>query len=140
MIAEATSAAFAEILDGVEKSAARKGATAALEDYVLGYLSQRHVERPALGCPIAAFGADVGREGAEVRAAFYAGVGRLLEWIEAGLSLPEAERTGKAIALLSMMVGAIITARASGNLTHSRKVLAQARQSAADLAQLSVGR
>jgi TetR/AcrR family transcriptional repressor of nem operon len=138
LVAEATSAAFEEILDRLEKSATRKGNTTALEDYVSGYLSQRHVEKASRGCPIPAFGGDIAREGAEVRAAFYTGVGRLLEWIGAGLPFPEAERTGKAIELLSLMVGAVITARASGNQALSRKILAQARQSVGSLAQLSL--
>lgn len=138
LIAEAASVSFAEILDGLDKSAARKGATAALEDYVSGYLSQKHVERPSRGCPIPAFGADVGREGATVQTAFYGGVGRLIEWIGTGLPFPEAERTEKAIELLSLMVGAVVTARACGDQALSKKILAQARRSARCLARLSI--
>ena len=138
LVAEATRAAFGEILDKLEKSAARKGVTAALEEYVSGYLSQRHVENPSRGCPIPAFGGDIAREGAEAHAAFYTGVSRLLEWIEAGLPLPAAERTGKAIELLSLMVGAVVTARASGDQALSKKILAQARQSVGGLTQLSL--
>src|SRR5208337_1749453 len=70
LVVEATSAAFEGILDGLEKSSARKGNKTALEDYVSGYLSQKHVETPSRGCPIPAFGADVAREGVEVRAVF----------------------------------------------------------------------
>ncbi len=138
LIAEATSASFTEILDKLEKSAARKGNTAALEDYISGYLSQGHVENPSRGCPIPAFGGDVGREGAQVRAAFYNGVNRLLEWIGAGLPAPEAERDSKAIELLSLMVGAVITARASGNQALSMKILAQARKSVSRIAPLPI--
>jgi TetR/AcrR family transcriptional repressor of nem operon len=138
LVAEATSAAFEEILDKLEKSAVRNGATAALETYVSGYLSQRHVGNPSRGCPIPAFGGDIAREGAYVQAAFRRGVSRLLEWIEAGLPFPEAERKGKAMELLSLMVGAIITARASGDQALSKQVLAQARQSVNGLTQLSL--
>lgn len=138
LVTEATGAAFKEILDKLEKSAARKGKMAALEDYVSGYLSQGHVENPSRGCPIPAFGGDVGREGAEVRAAFYNGVNGLLEWIGAGLPAPEAESDAKAIELLSLMVGAVITARASGNKALSKKILAQARKSVGGIALLSI--
>jgi TetR/AcrR family transcriptional regulator, transcriptional repressor for nem operon len=138
LVAEATSAAFGEILEKLEKSALRKGAKTALETYVSGYLSQQHVGNPSRGCPIPAFGGDIAREGADIQAAFRLGVGQLLEWIEAGLPLPEAERKGKALALLSLMVGAIITARASGDQALSKFVLAQARQSISGLTQLSL--
>ena len=136
LVAKATSAAFEGILDRLEKLAARKGSTTALEDYVSGYLSQKHLEKPSQGCPIPAFGGDIAREDAEVRAAFYTGVSRLLEWIEAGLPFPEAERKGKAIELLSVMVGAVVTARASGDKALAIKILAHARQSVGSLAQL----
>jgi TetR/AcrR family transcriptional repressor of nem operon len=138
LVAEATSAAFNEILGKLEKSSARKGPERALEDYISAYLSQRHVEKPSLGCPIPAFGGDVGREGPEVRAAFYNGVDALLEWIGAGLPVPEAERDSKAIEVLTLMVGAIITARASGNDPLSRKILAQARKSVSGITSFSI--
>lgn len=138
LVAEATGAAFSEILDKLEKSATRKGKTAALQDYISAYLSQRHVENPSRGCPIPAFGGDVGREGAEVRAAFDNGVNRLLEWIGAGLPAPGAESDARAIELLSLMVGAVVTARASGNKALSMKILAQARKSVSGIALLSI--
>ena len=138
LLVEATSAAFEGILDTLEKSVTHKGNKAALEDYVSRYLSQRHVETPSLGCPIPAYGADVAREGAEVRAVFHGGVDRLLKWIAEGLPFPEAEATAKAMELLSLMVGAVITARASGDRAVSRKILSQARQSVGKLAKLAV--
>ena len=137
LVAEATSAAFGEILERLEKLAARKGAAAALEDYVSSYLSLGHVNKPSRGCPIPAFGADAGRESAQVRAAFEAGVDRLLTWIAAGLPCADSERAAKAIELLSLMVGAIVTARASGDDNFSKKILSQARRSANNLASLS---
>lgn len=136
LVAEATSASFGEILEKLEKSAVRHGATKALDAYISGYLSQRHVENPSSGCPIPAFGGDIAREGIDVQAAFRHGVGRLLKWIEAGLPFPEAEREGKAMELLSLMVGAVITARASGDKALSKQVLAQARQSVSRLTHL----
>ena len=138
LVAEATTAAFDEVLDRLEKSVDCKGPTSALEEYVLGYLSQRHVDRPSKGCPIPAFGGDVAREGTEVRAAFHTGVNRLLDWIAAGLPARETDRNAKAIELLSLMVGAIITARASGSQALSTKILAQARKSIGRLTSLSI--
>lgn len=138
LVAEATAAAFDEILGRLEKSVARKGPTSALEEYVSGYLSQRHVDKPSRGCPIPAFGGDIAREGAEVRAAFHQGVSRLLEWIGAGLPASETNRNAKAIELLSLMVGAVITARASGSQTLSIRILAQARKSVGGLTSLSI--
>jgi len=138
LVAEATRAAFSQILDRLEKSAARKGAAKALEEYVSVYLTPEHLERPARGCPIAAFGADVAREGAEVRGAFCSGVDRLVDWIAAGLTGPETERTETAIELLSLMVGAMVTARSAGDPALSKKILARARRGSARLAGLSI--
>jgi TetR/AcrR family transcriptional regulator, transcriptional repressor for nem operon len=138
LVADATHAAFAEIFAKLEKAATRKGATAALEAYVSGYLSQKHVETPSKGCPIPSFGGDIAREGAEAHAAFHAGVTRLLQWIATGLPIPEPERAGTAIELLSLMVGAVVTARAAGDPALSRKILAQARDGAWKLGRFSV--
>jgi TetR/AcrR family transcriptional regulator, transcriptional repressor for nem operon len=130
LVAEATSASFDAILAWLDEKAVRKGRKAALEEYVAEYLSQKHIESPGMGCPIAAYGAEIAREGPMVRKAFNAGVERLIEWITEGLSCKIEERKGKAAELLCVMVGAVVTARAAGDRSRTREILMHARRGA----------
>lgn len=134
LVAEATTATFKALFERLEGRAAREGQQAALNKYVAEYLSQRHVEKPEIGCPIAAYGAEVARESAVVRAAFRDGVDHLLKWISGGLACRGEERDEKANELLTLMVGAIVTARTMGDRTRSREILACARRRAESLA------
>lgn len=127
LVAEATSAAFDARLALLNDKAIRKGHEVALEEYVAEYLSQRHLENPGMGCPIAAYGAEVAHESAVVRKAFNDGVDRLAEWLSGGLSSEIEDRKGKAAQLLCLMVGAVVTARATGDRSWSREILRQAR-------------
>lgn len=130
LVAEATSAAFDARLALLNEKAIRKGHKAALEEYVAEYLSQRHLENPGMGCPIAAYGSEVARESPVVRTAFNDGVHRLTEWMTGGLCCKIEDRKGKAAQLLSLMVGAVVTARATGNNSWTREILLQARRGA----------
>lgn len=96
--------------------------------YVDGYLSPAHVEDPARGCPYAALGGDVPREGAAVREAFSAGLDQSLGAIEA-LMPGRSRRAGRAdaIAALASMVGAIVLARAADNEALRDEILAAVR-------------
>jgi TetR/AcrR family transcriptional regulator, transcriptional repressor for nem operon len=127
LVAEATSAAFDARLALLNEKAVHKGHKVALEEFVAEYLSQRHIENPGMGCPIAAYGAEVAHEGAVVRTVFNDGVDRLAEWMSGGLSTKIEDRKGKAAQLLCLMVGAIVTARATGDRSWTREILRQAR-------------
>jgi TetR/AcrR family transcriptional repressor of nem operon len=133
LVAEATAAAFSGIRERLAEWTSSKGSKAALDEYVAEYLSQRHVEAPGTGCPIAAYGAEVARESDVVRAAFNEGVEPLVAWIADGLAGPAPRRRARAIELLTMMVGAIVTARAAGSGAIAGEVLACARKRAAEL-------
>jgi TetR/AcrR family transcriptional repressor of nem operon len=133
LVAEATAAAFSGIRERLAEWTSSKGSKAALDEYVAEYLSQRHVEAPGNGCPIAAYGAEVARESDVVRAAFNEGVEPLVAWIADGLAGPAPRRRARAIELLTMMVGAIVTARAAGSGAIAGEVLACARKRAAEL-------
>ncbi len=56
-----------------------------------------------------------------------------MAWIADGLSCPAPRRRARAIELLTMMVGAIVTARAAGSGAIAGEVLACARKRAAEL-------
>src|SRR5207244_3568024 len=73
------------------------------------YLSTEHCEERMDGCPVAALGPDAARQGADVKASFEAGIREYLEML--GRWVDEAEGKepgGKAMAILSTMVGAMV--------------------------------
>ena len=80
------------------------------------YLSMEHRAKRMDGCPVVALGADAARQGAEVKASFEAGIREYLKML--GLWVDEAEGKepgGKAMAILSTMVGAMVLSRAVNN-------------------------
>ena len=92
-------------------------ATAAKPEDPLGavmafYLSMGHREEKMNGCPIVALGSDAARQGSDVKASFEAGIKAHLEVL--GRLIAEtngSEPKGKAMAVLSTMVGALTLSR-----------------------------
>ena len=92
-------------------------ATAAKPEDPLGavmafYLSMGHREERMEGCPIVALGSDAARQGSDVKASFEAGIKAHLEVL--GRLIAEtngSEPKGKAMAILSTMVGALTLSR-----------------------------
>jgi TetR/AcrR family transcriptional repressor of nem operon len=76
------------------------------------YLSSDHREERMDGCPIVALGADAARQGPDVKAAFEAGIKAHLEVLGRFIAAngDDASR-GKAMAILSTMVGAVTLSR-----------------------------
>src|ERR1043166_8218841 len=62
---------------------------------VARYLSMGHREQRGAGCPLPALAADAGRQGADVKASFEAGIGKYLEtlegWVEPAAKPPPTE-------------------------------------------------
>jgi len=93
-------------------------ATAAKPEDPLGaviafYLSMGHREEKMDGCPLVALGADAARQGSEVKASFEAGIKAHLEVLSRMLAeTKDSEAKGKAMAVLSLMVGAVTLSRA----------------------------
>src|SRR3954447_13550687 len=76
------------------------------------YLSGDHRGEKMDGCPIVALGSDAARQGPDVKAAFEAGIKAHLEVL--GRLIAQAggdELNGKAMAILSTMVGAVTLSR-----------------------------
>src|SRR5204863_6175473 len=76
------------------------------------YLSGDHREERMDGCPIVALGSDAARQGSDVKAAFEAGIKAHLEVL--GRLIAETDREepdGRAMAILSTMVGALTLSR-----------------------------
>jgi TetR/AcrR family transcriptional regulator, transcriptional repressor for nem operon len=88
------------------------------------YLSGDHREEKMDGCPIVALGADAARQGSDVKAAFEAGIKAHLEVL--GRFIAEAggeASSGKAMAILSTMVGALTLSRAVNDPDLARAIL-----------------
>ena len=90
------------------------------------YLSMEHCAERMDGCPVVALGSDAARQGADVKASFEAGIKEYLEmlgrWVGNGDGDGE-EPSGKAMAILSTMVGAVLLSRAVNDERLSKQFL-----------------
>lgn len=89
------------------------------------YLSTEHSAERMDGCPVVALGSDAARQGADVKASFEAGIKEYLEML--GRWVGEAD--GKAMAILSTMVGAVLLSRAVNDKRLSKRFLQSAAES-----------
>lgn len=94
------------------------------------YLSMGHHAERMDGCPIVALGSDAARQGAEVKASFEAGIKECLEMLGGWVGEAEGkEPDGKAMAMLSTMVGAVLLSRAVNDKRLSKRFLQAAAES-----------
>jgi TetR/AcrR family transcriptional repressor of nem operon len=94
------------------------------------YLSLGHRGEKRDGCPIVALGADAARQGVDVKAPFEAGIRAHLEML--GRLIGETDSgqpNGKAMAMLSTMVGALVLSRAVNDKRLSKQLLQAAAAS-----------
>jgi TetR/AcrR family transcriptional repressor of nem operon len=75
------------------------------------YLSGTHRANPERGCPAAALGIDVARADDRVRSAFSLGVEAMAKGIARGIE--EEDARAQSLRMLSMLVGAMVLARAT---------------------------
>jgi len=88
------------------------------------YLSMGHRADRTDGCPVVALGSDAARQGADVKASFEAGIRKYLEMLGPWVGEADAEEPGgKAMAILSTMVGAVLLARAVNDERLSKRFL-----------------
>jgi TetR/AcrR family transcriptional repressor of nem operon len=98
------------------------------------YLSTEHREDRMEGCAVAALGSDAARQGSDVKASFESGIREYLEML--GRWVDEAggkEPGGKAMAILSTMVGAMVISRAVNDEHLSKQFLQAAAKSVREL-------
>jgi AcrR family transcriptional regulator len=106
-----------------------------LKESIRDYLSTRHRDNAALGCPTAALVAEIGRHPEETQGIFADNVERIILLIAARLRHgTAAERRRKAMAIYGMMVGSLQMARAVNDPKLSGEILENALQSAMTLA------
>jgi TetR/AcrR family transcriptional repressor of nem operon len=83
-----------------------------LDAVISFYLSMDHREEKMDGCPVVALGSDAARQGAEVKASFEAGIKEYLEMLASWVGEADGDEAGgKAKAILSTMVGAVLLSR-----------------------------
>ena len=79
---------------------------------IVFYLSTEHREEKMDGCPIVALGSDAARQGSDVKASFEAGIKAHLEVLGRLIAETDGEEpNGKAMSILSTMVGALTLSR-----------------------------
>jgi TetR/AcrR family transcriptional regulator, transcriptional repressor for nem operon len=101
-----------------------------LEAVIAFYLSTGHREERKEGCPIVALGSDAARQGSDVKASFEAGIREYLELLGRWLGEADGEEpSGKAMAILSTMVGALLLSRAVNDEHLSKRFLQAAAES-----------
>ncbi len=82
------------------------------------YLSMGHREEIMDGCPVVALGSDAARQGSEVKASFEDGIKALLDVLGRSIAQTNgaqptgSDANGEAMAVLSLMVGAVTLSRA----------------------------
>jgi TetR/AcrR family transcriptional repressor of nem operon len=86
------------------------------------YLSMEHRAERMDGCPVVALGSDAARQGVDVKASFEAGIRKYLDMVGRWVGEADSER-GKAMAILSTMVGAVVLARAVNDERLSQQFL-----------------
>lgn len=113
MLAEAAAWACAESSAAVATVVAEAPPADALASMLGAYLSREHVERVAIGCPLAALGSETARQTPEVRRIATRHIKEMVDII--ARQLPDWGQPGaheRALATLSTMVGALLLARA----------------------------
>jgi TetR/AcrR family transcriptional regulator, transcriptional repressor for nem operon len=127
------------------ESASRRWLAAAAEnpDDPLGaviafYLSAEHRDEKMDGCPIVALGSDASRQSSDVKASFESGIREYLGMVGRWVGEADGEQpSGKAMAILSTMVGAVVLSRAVNDERLSKQFLQEAAR--AVLMRLSAG-
>jgi len=102
---DASFATFSAMLDGNQPGAAA--------DFLELYLSDRHVRNPGRGCPVAAVGQDIGRGSKDLKTAFGRGVDHIVDALAESMDGSAEARRTAALQQFSMLVGAVVIARAS---------------------------
>jgi TetR/AcrR family transcriptional repressor of nem operon len=89
------------------------------------YLSKGHREAKMEGCPLVALGSDAARQSADVKASFEAGIRERVEVLSRLIPKEDAEEKpdGKAMAIISTMVGALTLSRAVNDPDVAQSIL-----------------
>jgi TetR/AcrR family transcriptional regulator, transcriptional repressor for nem operon len=133
LVAEACDAAVRSMVDTFAAAAAGKSPRSRLKAAAAAYLSTKHRDNPAHGCPLAALGSEIARCGEGVRSAATDGFLRLVEIIAAQYdgARPDLAKQ-RALAAASLMIGALTMSRIVTDPELSSEILWQANRSFTD--------
>jgi TetR/AcrR family transcriptional repressor of nem operon len=120
LIAEACAEAVEEAIGSLE-------AQPTINAAVAGYLSTRHRDDPASGCPFSAIGSELARADEKTREAATAGFERLVRMLEGKSKAKDARR--RALAAASTMIGAVTMSRIVGDPKLSAEILSEVEKS-----------
>ena len=120
LVAEATTAALDALLEGMAAHPTINAAVAA-------YLSTRHRDNPASGCPLAAIGSELSRSDREAREAATAGFVRLVDILAGKAGTADAWR--RALIAAATMIGAVTMSRMVTDPELSAEILREAEKS-----------
>lgn len=99
---------------------------APLEAIISFYLSPEHRTEKRLGCPLAALSGDAARQDETIKASFEGGVRAQAELLHELLSDGKEDAYGRALAVLSLLVGALTLSRSVNDETLASDLLASA--------------
>ena len=106
------------------KAAAEDNPRDPLGEVLAFYLSMEHRAKRKDGCPVAALGSDAARQGVDLKASFEAGIKEQLAILGGWIGdTHRDEFSGRAMAILSTMVGAVVLARAVNDTDLARGFL-----------------
>ncbi|MBS4045012.1 MAG: TetR/AcrR family transcriptional regulator [Alphaproteobacteria bacterium] len=136
LAAAAVEAAFAHMRTRLEQITAKATPSRKMVALIDTYLTEAHRDQPQHGCVMASVGMEAQRAGGLVREAYEEGIARLLALFAAQIDAPNRQqRDDRAQAVLSIMVGGLLLARAlRGDATASKRALKNARNAALRLA------
>ena len=120
LVAEATTAALDALLEGMAAHPTINAAVAA-------YLSTRHRDNLASGCPLAGIGSELSRSDMEAREAATAGFVRLVDILAGNAGTAEARR--RALVAAATMIGAVTMSRMVTDPELSAEILREAEKS-----------
>jgi TetR/AcrR family transcriptional regulator, transcriptional repressor for nem operon len=122
LVVEAIAEAFAQQAETLRPYQDRADQAAARDEFMAGYLSPAHRDDPGPGCPTAGFGGDLAHAvgPGPAREAYAEGIDRYSRWL--------GSETEPDLATVSMMVGAVMLARATSGLEISDRILEAARE------------
>jgi TetR/AcrR family transcriptional repressor of nem operon len=111
--------------------------TEELSQLLRNYLTEAHRDAAGTGCAMGALLGDMTRGSKSARAVYTARVKRSLAFFSALLpSSPPSDKRGRALLILSALLGAINLSRAVSDPTLSREILHQVREQLIELVKL----
>ena len=120
LIAKACAEATQEVMERME-------AQPTIDAAVAGYLSTRHRDTPASGCPFSAIGSELARTDEKTREVATAAFERLVGLLAGNSSERDARR--RALVAAATMIGAVTMSRVVNDPTLSAEILREAEKS-----------